>query len=341
MDQPRMIRWSFHVATWKPTPELIQTLLTKIPAHERTKIKRFRFPMDARRALIGQLIARAAVMALIPAPSREKWADVKVERDKYGKPFLSFPDIPHLLFNISHHGDWVIVAAGYGSQLGVDVSRFEKPTNETLDEYFAAFDEIFTPNEWGYINGETTQEGDGGRKRSARAEMLRKHTLNAERLRRFVTLWALKESFVKAIGIGLGLDLMRVEFCVKDADKNDAAPGHALHDDIAATPHITVSLDNIPQAQYTFHMSYLDSYHPAAYCYLPVSDNHTSEDTAVGSSGNDGRNAKDGNMMSVDHRVNGRGEGMGLGEDDSKACAGFREMSWEELSVRIEACERG
>lgn len=108
------------------------------------------------------------------------------------------PKISGLLFNISHHGNWVVVAAGFATQLGVDVARVEKPEGESYEDFFAIFQSYFSSKEWMRIKGDSERSLD--------------ERQNHERLHRFYHHWCLKESYVKALGLGLGLDLDRIEF---------------------------------------------------------------------------------------------------------------------------------
>jgi 4'-phosphopantetheinyl transferase len=51
--------------------------------------------------------------------------------------------------------------------------------------------------------------------------VIRSRATPVEQLRQFFLFWTLKESFIKNIGIGLGLDLQRMEFYYLDAAKTE------------------------------------------------------------------------------------------------------------------------
>lgn len=162
-----------------------------------------------------------------------QWHNVGVARTEHGKPYLykitdtatnkgikderqsSLRRLPE--FNISHHGDWVVVVAATTStkncnfSLGVDVSHVQPvpivheetttstktaatKANQKANDFLACFQDHFTDVEWSYIRyaGET------------------------ESLRRFAVMWTCKEAYIKALGRGLSMDLLSVEFVTKD-----------------------------------------------------------------------------------------------------------------------------
>jgi 4'-phosphopantetheinyl transferase len=101
------------------------------------------------------------------------------------------PGAPHLEVNASHHGHLIVaVAAEADVRLGVDVMDVEIPARTTQEEFFRDLRDCFTAHEWRQIRG------------------------NADPAATFFTMWALKESYIKAVGIGLGFDLQRAEFSV-------------------------------------------------------------------------------------------------------------------------------
>ena len=95
-------------------------------------------------------------------------------------------------YNVSHSGDWVVLAGGEGG-VGVDVMRTRDSRVDRLEEFFRLMDKQFTAGEWGAIRG---REG------------------RQEQLAMFFRHWTLKESYVKAVGSGLNLDLRSLNFRV-------------------------------------------------------------------------------------------------------------------------------
>lgn len=91
--------------------------------------------------------------------------------DSNGKPYSKKVDYD---FNISHSGDYVVLAYGKG-KIGIDIEK-ANDNNLTVSK------RVFTQNEQKYLN-----EIDG------------------EKLKRFNTLWSLKESVMKLNGKGIAL----------------------------------------------------------------------------------------------------------------------------------------
>ena len=81
-----------------------------------------------------------------------------------------------IYFNISHSGEWVICAIS-DCELGVDVEKIQKNI----------------PN-WIYIFSEAEQQ------------MIRKWN-GLERAELFYKFWTLKESYIKAVGLGLNMPM--------------------------------------------------------------------------------------------------------------------------------------
>ncbi|KAJ3293817.1 hypothetical protein HK104_004186 [Borealophlyctis nickersoniae] len=251
-------RWAVNVNSfpYNRTHHSYAKLLTLLPPEEQTRITRFHHDIDAIRALLGQLLIRCVAIDVCGSVNGEfgtattTWDGIKVGRTEHGKPYLiplSATHAPHpLSFNLSHHGSWVVIAASlHTPHIGVDVSKIELPPSDTVSSFFSYFSREFTPNEWKAIKGSGAGDGD-----------------EWDMLRRFYCFWCFKESYTKALGLGLGVDLQRVEFQWSEmaANERKVEPGRVEDD-------ITVSLDKIPQPNWKIELSYLDDSHPVAICY--------------------------------------------------------------------------
>lgn len=104
-----------------------------------------------------------------------------LRRNAFGKPFA--PALEGFHFNLSHSGEWAVAAFG-GRELGVDIQRMRPVSPELYLRYFKK-------EECEYI--------------ASRGEPCRTAA--------FFELWTLKESYLKAAGLGLTLALnaFRVE----------------------------------------------------------------------------------------------------------------------------------
>jgi 4'-phosphopantetheinyl transferase len=187
-----------------------------LTADERAKQARFRFARDQRRYLVTRALVRT-VLSRYAAVRPEDWVFSAGPR---GRPEISAPrPLPPLEFNISHSADLVLLGVTSGRALGVDTESIaaREADIEGLDRYF-------TPEE------------------SAALLSL----APPERRRRFFELWTLKESYMKARGMGLAiaLDAFRFELT--------GAQGLALHirPELGDTPGRWRLWQLVPRADY-------------------------------------------------------------------------------------------
>ncbi|QYJ92692.1 4'-phosphopantetheinyl transferase family protein [Shewanella spartinae] len=179
--------------------ELQAYLLDTLPLDEQQKVMRYRMAPAREKGLLVRCYLRALLSkahtqlnqsqlnsdiggAIAPSEWRFDYLDK-------GKPMLSkaFFARSHLVFNLSHSGDYMLLAIAKSPQLelGVDIERLRQNTNihAILNHYF------------------TRQE------REALLALP-----SARQRQRFFDLWALKESYIKAKGLGLALSLKSFYF---------------------------------------------------------------------------------------------------------------------------------
>ena len=201
-------RYYFKIKDWKPSSLNLVQAFKCIQKEERDRILRFHFKDDLKAALIGRLFLRKIINQQFKLKNNE----IKLIRNEYGRPSLEIEDESiddkifnqnlkskesNFDFNISHHGAYCVAVAENVRRIGVDVMRIEKRFNRDLDDYFRLMNKKFTLNEWNFINS---------------------IKLDEERLKRFMRMWTLKESFVKADGCGLTIDLRRLNFICKTGE---------------------------------------------------------------------------------------------------------------------------
>ncbi|MFC6652703.1 4'-phosphopantetheinyl transferase family protein [Paenibacillus rhizoplanae] len=103
--------------------------------------------------------------------------EIEISRDEYGKPFLLSPPI-NLKFNISHSGDWVVVAID-SMEIGIDIEQIITMNLEIAERFFAQ-------EEYKYIAKQSSQE---------------------QKNEQFFRIWTMKESYIKRVGRGLDIPL--------------------------------------------------------------------------------------------------------------------------------------
>ncbi len=150
---------------------LKNNMLLKVPQDAATKALSFYHLNDCQRHLIGELLARYALLKV----SGFVHSDPFITGDK-GKPHPEGFNGIH--FNVSHSGNWVVVATS-GKEVGVDIERMRKVPEGVAYRFFS----------------------------EPEKQMLDKAGDEFSKAHIFFTLWTLKESFLKAIGKGLSKSL--------------------------------------------------------------------------------------------------------------------------------------
>lgn len=139
---------------------------------ERQRWERFRQERDRAGFLLGKVLTRSVLAARLGCRPEE----LVFSPDLHGKPRLKHPAAPMLLFNLSHTPGMAVLAVAEGREPGVDVESFRRKVDALAlaRRYFA------TP------------------------ELAILDTLDGEALQEhFITLWTLKEAWLKAKGTGL------------------------------------------------------------------------------------------------------------------------------------------
>lgn len=226
------VRWAFNTRLWSPNKRDWMTALSFIQPEEKERIGKFVFKKDAKSSIAGRLMLRKLVSEKIGVP----WSGAKFDRTEKGRPFLvtSLPDtLKGIDFNVSHQGDWAVLAAEDGFKVGVDVMKIEYIGGKSVDEFFHTMRRQFTPEEW---------------------DEIRRFPEEKEQLGSFYRHWCLKEGVVKALGVGIGFDLQRVCFQVRTQklDMNKI------------TSDTTVRIDGQYDSLWQFEETMLDPLHSVA-----------------------------------------------------------------------------
>ena len=146
-------------------------LLSFLPAQAQERFSHISRGADIQRSLLGEMLARYLLAGKLKISCREIIFSIGAN----GKPAI--PESCNLHFNISHSGQWAVCAIAE-VPVGIDVERHRK-VNPGLAERF------FSPDEVAMLKALPPE-------------------MQAEK---FIGLWTLKESFLKAIGRGLTRNL--------------------------------------------------------------------------------------------------------------------------------------
>lgn len=172
---------------------------------ERVREQRFHFDADRRTHLAARAALRSVLSRHAPAVEPADWC---FSLGPHGKPAVdaAHGDAAALQFNLSHTRGCVVLALSRAGAVGVDVEPLARQVDlGVADRFFSV------------------------------AETAALHALPpARQMDRFVALWTLKESYIKALGLGLAMPLDRFSFQLDDAPDRVALSLHQDVDDDAA-----------------------------------------------------------------------------------------------------------
>lgn len=164
------------------SPSLFDKFISLVSIERREKINRFMRKEDADRSLAADILIRQALIENIDIKNE----DISFHYNTYGKPY--FAHNPPVYFSLSHSGNWVVCAISE-QEIGIDVEKIDKIDLNIAKSFFAK-------KEYSDL-----MEKDDSKKKEY-----------------FYVLWTLKESYIKARGRGLSLDLR--SFAISANDNN-------------------------------------------------------------------------------------------------------------------------
>ncbi|KAK7575553.1 hypothetical protein V9T40_011839 [Parthenolecanium corni] len=190
----RSIRWIFDCSKWYPTRQEWATASTSIQYDEKERIGKFFFKRDAKNSMAGRLLMRK----FLTLYSDIRWKDIEILRAEHGKPyFKTVGDGLPLNFNISHQGNYAVLAGEVGDvAVGIDIMTVDYKSGDRLTEFLRLMKKQFSIEEWNILKKPEYSE--------------------QEVCRMFYRLWCLKESYLKATGMGLTESLKDVSFVIKE-----------------------------------------------------------------------------------------------------------------------------
>ncbi|KAL6306674.1 hypothetical protein BKA93DRAFT_772305 [Sparassis latifolia] len=194
---------TFDVRAVATLNESYDRALALVDHESQQRIQRYYHQVDRFRGLIGRLLPRVLLKERGVPPHRMAFSITET-----GKPFITTDHLSHPIgYSITHDSGVIAMAFASGVDLhpdppayrvGVDIMRLQLPKRET----FAGFVDIV-----------------GDQLTASERELLLPSPPSpplppSEALRRFYLIWTLKESFTKALGMGLGFEFRRIEYDV-------------------------------------------------------------------------------------------------------------------------------
>lgn len=155
------------------------SLLKYLPEAAKMRVRVKQNPTSRLHTLSGELLTRYSIGQFLGKSKPE----IILEFGDKGKPFVS--NLQNIHFNISHSGNYVVCAVA-DSEIGIDVERVRSVNLRIAERFFSApeIQDLMALND-------------------------------AERMHYFITLWTIKESYLKAIGRGLTQHLNSFTICKK------------------------------------------------------------------------------------------------------------------------------
>jgi 4'-phosphopantetheinyl transferase len=145
-----------------------------LPKAEQTQMEKYKIHDDKMRFAVGRNALRSLSAKYLQVDANA----LKIGTNDYGKPFWQSPH-SNLKFNISHSGDWVVLAFA-DVELGVDVESLNR---RPKFDFHNIANYAFHPDE-------VAAMGDDKQ--------------------RFFDIWVCKEAAIKALGVGLSAILQQL-----------------------------------------------------------------------------------------------------------------------------------
>jgi 4'-phosphopantetheinyl transferase len=172
--------WGIHVPDLLDRLDALRSVLSD---KEQARADRFYREMDRQTSIA----ARGALRILLGAYAKVAPESICFNYTENGKPYISGSDLG---FNVSHSGDWVVLAFGRNRQVGVDVEKLRREM-----DVMSIASRYFTPEE-----SELIEMSDDV------------HHL-------FFHHWCRKEAYIKAIGSALFRELSSFAVPNEDGEK--------------------------------------------------------------------------------------------------------------------------
>lgn len=187
LDEPRTIRvWHAHVTEAFAADGRESQAAARLGTTERARYDRFRHDVDRRMFLLGRVMARGAVGAALGV---DPWSWAWREGTR-GRPEIARADCS-INFNIAHSAGLVVCAISPDGVVGIDVeARNRTPLERAL------IARCCSPEEAADVEASGAAWPD-----------------------RFLQYWTLKESYLKAVGLGISVPLAEVRFSIAPAPR--------------------------------------------------------------------------------------------------------------------------
>lgn len=157
-----------------------QSSVELLPESERERARKFHFERDR----LHYIEAHVALQTILSGYTGLTPGQITFHTTEKGKPYLDPENNPsQTFFNLSHSGDYALIAVGRGSEVGADIER-----HRSRIDYAQLSARFFTTAECRWLDSLPPEVRADG----------------------FFRLWSAKEALLKAWGTGLSTPLNRV-----------------------------------------------------------------------------------------------------------------------------------
>lgn len=150
---------------------------------EKGRAGRLKSPLVAERWVIARGILRLMLGQVLQIAPKA----LRFEKNRYQKPYLSYPVDSNLSFNLSHSGEILLIALIEGGQIGVDVEQVSPDRNFSVIAPL-----VFSQGEQALLSNSSNP------------------------LRDFYALWTAKEAILKAVGCGFKFPARQLSLTIKN-----------------------------------------------------------------------------------------------------------------------------
>lgn len=158
-------------------PHRLEDLAKTLTQQELARSSRYHFERDRNRFIVARSLLRQLVGQYVGIPANA----VQLLTNSHGKPHIETGEgLAPFEFNLSHSGDWAVAGFARGVAVGVDIEEI-RPVPDMADVARHTF--------------------------AAREAMSIEALPEHQRVDGFYSCWTRKEAYVKAVGLGLSVDL--------------------------------------------------------------------------------------------------------------------------------------
>lgn len=222
---------AYHVDL-SPDPAREAEALSRLDEFERARTQKFATPGPRRRFILCRAALRSILCNNLGCSNEQ----LTIGSSYYGKPYAIMQRREHSIgFSVSHSGNHSLVALSSRGRIGVDIEEWDPRRSVDL-----IVESVFTAAE--------------------RADM--ECTDASQRQRLFFKLWTIKEALVKAVGMGLSLDMSSFQVPL---DLRRGAIRSVFH--FPQAPSVAWRLDTISNSGFCGAIAQ-ELVHPVAYNHL-------------------------------------------------------------------------